>query len=394
MSSYGKAASPLQEKGCTFNKLLTAQMPELTSLTDCWRDELDEYPPDLLLCGPTSTPPEFTKLVLGFRRKSEICFTGYVCRNHETEVICALKLHDLDLTLVEGVTNTVYYPLTRVEVLTGKFDLAPEQQDVLMSKDHPCGVWQEVTLSGSVINSLGGRTTLCEDAMITVSCFVYGLVLTDEPIAATNTTNPLMAYVYFPVLEVLAQVPAQDCKGPLTDGATDEARWLPKTLLNQSRLQSTYRDGVTQDGLSMFDVRPKGLQEEIEGFLAGEENQVDNATDQFMPTPAKQRPAIPGQQPLVTSSYTGGSVWEKHAREVQSTDAPEITASPGKPLQYIPQLPCSVSTTTTVDTCKCGRLILGDGTNTCECGVITRPDFMAKRPANQQLRLLQRSGEA
>ena len=96
MSLYGTITSPLQEKGCAFGKLLAAEMPELKGLTNCWRNDMDEYPLDLLVCGPTTTPPEFTKLVLG--QKSEICFTGYVCRNHETEVSHALVKHASDLT--------------------------------------------------------------------------------------------------------------------------------------------------------------------------------------------------------------------------------------------------------------------------------------------------------
>ena len=240
--------------------------------------------------------------------------------------------HDTDLTQIEGVMNTWFYPLTRAEVITGKFDLAPAPNDVFTSEDQACMVWQEVTLPGSVINGLGGRTTASEDELITVAYFVYGHT---DPAQVTNA-DPLTSYVYFPVLEVLTMVPTINVNG------NDEAEWLPKTLLSQSRMQPTYRDGFNPGGISMFELRPKSLQEETDGFLEGEEEQVANATEQFMPTPAKQRPTIPV---IATSSYTGSSVWEKYAKEVQSTDAP---ASPGKPLQYVPQLPCSVSNTTSV----------------------------------------------
>ena len=54
-------------------------------------------------------------------------------------------------------------------------------------------VWQEVTLPGSVINGLGGRTTASEDEPITVSCFVYGHT---DPAKVTNAA-PLLSYVIF-----------------------------------------------------------------------------------------------------------------------------------------------------------------------------------------------------
>ena len=122
--------------------------------------------------------------------------------------------------------------------------------------------------------------------------------------------------------------------------------------------------------MSMFELRAKSLQEEIDGFLLTEGEEAANATvasEPFKPTPAKQRPAIPViDRPAIPvidpSPYDGRSVWEKYAAEIL-TDTQEVTASPGKPLHYVPQLPSSVSDTVSSEKCMCGRPLLGDGTN-------------------------------
>ena len=160
MSIYGTISSPLQEEGCTFHKLLASTMPALDKLIKVWDCDGDDYSPDLMVCGTETTPPEFTKLVLSTGK--ETSFTGYVCRHHETTVLQALAKHDTGITPVKGATNTVYYPLTQAEVISGKFDLAPDPSLVFTSDDQACNVWQEVTLPGYVINGLGGRTTLDE----------------------------------------------------------------------------------------------------------------------------------------------------------------------------------------------------------------------------------------
>ena len=106
-----------------------------------------------MVCGPATTIPEYTKLVL--RAGLEISFTGYVCCHHETTVLQALAKHDTKVTQVKGAMNTVYYPLTRSEVISGKFDLAPDPSVVFKSEHQAFDVWQEVTLPGIVINGLG-----------------------------------------------------------------------------------------------------------------------------------------------------------------------------------------------------------------------------------------------
>ena len=171
MSFYSTCLSPLQEKGCAFHHLLSSALPVLKDFADQWRDSDDEYPPALRLCESTSSPRELTRVVLG--AKADICFTGYVCRNHELSIIHALETHDTYLRKIEGAVNTCYYPLTLAE-LNGRFELSPEPKQVFTSEGEASMIWQEVTLPGHVINGLGGRTVETDD-LITVSYYVFGL---------------------------------------------------------------------------------------------------------------------------------------------------------------------------------------------------------------------------
>ena len=289
MSYFSTCSSPLQEKGCTFHHLLSSALPVLRDFTGNWRDDGGEYPPALRLCESTSTPLELTRVVLG--TGADIGFTGYVCRDHEQTIIHALETHDTDLSLIEGAVNTCYYPLTRAE-LNGRFDLSPDPRQVFASVGEASHVWQEVTLPGHVINGLGGRTTETDDPL-TVSYYVYGPT---DPDLVTDKDEQ-KSFAYFPVLETLAMVSTDQINGTAGDG------WLPKTLLQQSRQLPTYKDGVTMAGTSMFALKAKSLQEEIDGFLLAENEQTDGTTvaEPFRPTPAKQRPSSPviGLSPYV-----------------------------------------------------------------------------------------------
>ena len=102
MSRFSTCLSPLQELGCTFHHLLESLAPKIKGLTDPWRDKVGDYPLDLQLCAPTS-PPQLTRVVLGTKSgtKSEICFTGYMCCDHETMIIDALKKQDADLQQID-----------------------------------------------------------------------------------------------------------------------------------------------------------------------------------------------------------------------------------------------------------------------------------------------------
>ena len=257
MSIYSTCLSPLQERGCTFHRLLSSATPVLEEFADGWRDSDGEFPSALRLCESTSTPPELTRLVLG--KKADICFTGYVCRAHENTILHALHTHVTDLKQIEGGVNTCYYPLTSAEA-DGGFDLAPAPGEVFTAAREASMLWQEVTLPGHVINGLGGRLSGCDETEITVSCYVYGH--TDPSLVTDN--DELMSFVYFPVLEVLAKIPTEQING------TAGAEWLPKTLLRQSRMLPTYKDGVTMAGTSMFNLKAKSLQEAIDGFLEAE----------------------------------------------------------------------------------------------------------------------------
>ena len=105
MSHY-TCLSPLQEQGCAFHHLLSSTLPVLQDFTGNWRDSGGEYQPDLRLCEAASTPLELelTRLVLG--TKADICFTGYVCCDHEKIIIHALETHDTDLSQIEGAVST------------------------------------------------------------------------------------------------------------------------------------------------------------------------------------------------------------------------------------------------------------------------------------------------
>ncbi len=97
---------------------------------------------------------------------------------------------------------------------------------------------------------------------------------------------------------------------------------MPKSLLSQLRAKPTYRDGATPTGLSIFDLRPRSLKEEISDFI-GSADQSHHADVKLVPTPAKDRQ-------FVKSAYTGASVWAAHEGQIQGAEVTEVTVSPGK----------------------------------------------------------------
>ena len=353
MSIYSIVTSPLQERGCMFHKLFTRDVAALGELKDYLQKSSEGAEEELRLCSPASELPTFTKVAL--RKGQLVCFTGYVCRGHELIIDEALATSKSDLTHIDGIMNTCYYPLTQAE-LFGDFELVLPTFHT--DRDQMNMVWQEVTLPGDVINSLGGRVTEREDVEIKVSYFVFGRTNPEDE-------GPMMSYVYFPVLEVHGVIPVDNI-----NGAGDES-WMPKSLLTQPRAKPSYRDGVTPTGQSMFELRQRSLKEEISDFIGSAGHQAD---DKFVATPAK------GRQ-FIKSAYPGASVWAAHEDRIQGAVATEVTASPGK-LHYVPQITTAAvgnSSGRFANTCTCGRPIVGDGTNMCECGRIPRSDLMVKQ---------------
>jgi len=195
MSIYSTVTSPLQERGCMFHKLFTRDVAALGELKDYLQKSSEGAEEELRLCSPASEPPTFTKVAL--RKGQVVCFTGYVCRGHELIIDEALATSKSDLTRIDGIMNTCHYPLTQAE-LFGDFELVLPTFHT--DRDQMNMVWQEVTLPGDVINSLGGRVTEREDVEITVSYFVFGHTNPEDE-------GPMMSYVYFPVLEVHGVIP-------------------------------------------------------------------------------------------------------------------------------------------------------------------------------------------
>jgi len=333
-------------------------MSALSELQEYLRESSEGAEEELLLCGPASEPPTFTRVAL--KTGQEVCFTGYVCPGHESIIDEALADSQSDLQRIEGITDTCYYPLTDKE-LDGEFEeFVRSAVTVHTSPAQLCQSWQEVTLPGDAINALGGRVSQREDVPATVSYYVYGHTDPEK--------GPLMSHVYFPLLEVQALIPTDNI-----NGVGDEC-WLPKTLLRQLRAKPGYRDGVTDTGLSMFELRPRSLKDEIRDFI-GSADQSHQAEEKFVPTPAKD-------SRFIKSDYAGASIWAAHEGQIQGTETKAVTVSPGK-LQYVPSITTAAMVGNNLDrlasTCTCGRPIVGDGTNMCACGRIARGDLMAKQ---------------
>ena len=88
---------------------------------------------------------------------------------------------------------------------------------------------------------------MTEDEAIRVSYYVFGHT---DPALVTDKKE-LNSLCWFPVLEVVAHVPREFING------TGGAEWLPKTLLQQSRRLPTYKDGVTETGMSFSNSEQK-----------------------------------------------------------------------------------------------------------------------------------------
>ena len=293
-----------------------------------------------------------------------------VCSSH------ANKMHQIAIRCVETrESNWNPLPLTVKEVNGTFANLSAFSSPCATSSTRSSQKWLEIRMSGTSANELGGEQTTRLHEFITLSCFLLGYSEVDKE-------GEQLAFLYFPCLKAQAEVSVA-----WVDGV--ERAWQVKHLTSTRRGQIEYRDGQTDDGLSMFTPARKVSLAERAAAVAGLEEAADAA--QFV-SPVKTRPI---------ASTTWDKDWTEYTSEnLFGTEGKTMTDSPGKhPHPQVlmfsagtvsEEMPAPDVGTRERDildrcfqlpagaTCMCGRLVKGDGTAACACGLVFNTAGMVK----------------
>jgi len=98
--------------------------------------------------------------------------------------------------------------------------------------------WRTANLSAATINSLGGKQAL-RDGMFSLSYFTYGY---------HDSEGIRTACVYLPAIQAQLELPDDDSNGFLG--------WESRALLRSIFGSQDYRDGLNDEGISLFETEP------------------------------------------------------------------------------------------------------------------------------------------
>ena len=256
-----------------------------------------------------------------------------VCRKHAKTM---LRLSGKSLRPVSGGYSAAE--------MAGEFPGLRPWSHTPQQEGERSSTWRTAKLSAATINSLGGKQAL-RDGMFSLSYFTYGY---------HDNEGIRTACVYLPAIQAQLELPDDDSNGFLG--------WESRALLSSICGRRDYRDGLNDEGISLFEAEP-----------------VVSLADRIAEAARLVAADAPGGAYMTSPDRKAAdlrSVWNAHKENITGVGAASQLGpvSPGK----LPAGRCSIldaprkSFFDPAELCEnCGALNQrGDGT-ACSCGHVT-----------------------